>query len=724
MKIQPMDRDQIEGIVQKAVQDAIDFIEGEISEPRIKAQRYFDGEVDIGYEAGRSKVVATKCRDVVRAMKPSLQKVFLSSENVVEFVPRMPDDVEIAEQMTRFANYKFMQNNGYRVLSDVFQDAMVKKCGIAKVMYDTTEETEIVTYENQTEEEFLFIADQDDVEVLEQLITTEVSIDEQGVEVETPIYDFKVAVTKRKGGLTITSVPPEEFFVDRNARSVDDYFVIGHRTDMTIGDLLAMGYEEDDLFGLTGTMSTMQQESEYNRRGYSVDEDDDESADPTSKKIVITEAYMKVDAEGAGVPQLYRFILAGGSYKMLDYELADTIPFAVFEVDPEPHAFFGRSIVDLVIDDQDAATAMLRGVLDNVALTNNPGLEIVDGQVAVEDLMNNEIGRIVRVKQAGTIREQVVPFTAGSTLPALQYFDMLVDNKTGVSKASQGLDADVLQSSTATAIAATMEGAAQQVEVVARNLAESGMKQLFKLIADTIIRNADRNEIMRIQNEYIEVDPTTWDAEMDLIVNVGIGTGRAQEKLAALQATLQMQMNVWQQYGPTNGLVTMTNVRHTLADILAATGIRNSDRYYLPVTEESEQQLIAQKQQEAMQMQQAQAMQAQSQADPTQVLMQAEAMKAQTRAQVDMAKLQLDAQKHRDNKQIELLKMAADDDLTRDQMVQDLAIQVAKILGTYGQAVDVAEIKREQQRTRDFNQGLEDGFGLQAAGAAGTPIAG
>ena len=725
MKIEPMDRDQIEGIVQKAVQDAIDFIEGEIAEPRIKAQRYFDGQVDIGYEDGRSKVVATKCRDVVRAMKPALQRTFLASENVVEFVPRLPDDVDIAEQMTKFANYKFMQNDGYRILSDVFQDAMVKKCGIAKVMYDDTEETEIFTYENRTEDEFLFIADQDDVEVLEQAITTSIEIDANGVEVETPIYDFKISKVTRKSGITISSLPPEEFFIDRNARSIDDFFVVGHRTDKTVGDLIAMGFDEDDLFGLTGTMSTMQQESEYQRRGYTVDEDDDESADPTSKKVVITEAYMKVDAEGAGIPQLYRFLLAGAGYKMLDYELCSNVPFAVFEVDPEPHAFFGRSTVDLVMDDQDAATAMLRGVLDNVALTNNPGLEIVDGQVAVEDLMNNEIGRIVRVKQPGTIREQVVPFTAGSTLPALQYFDMLVESKTGVSKASQGLDPDMLQSASATAIAATVDGAASQVEVVGRNLAETGMKRLFRLIADCIIRNADRNEIMRINGEYVEVDPSTWSADMDMIVNVGVGTGRAQEKMAALQSTLQMQMSVWQQYGPTNGLVTMTNVRHTLADILAAAGIRNSDRYYLPVTEESEQQLIAQKQQEAMQMQQMQAAQTQQmQTDPSQVLMQAEQMKAQTRAQVDMAKLSLEAQKHRDNKQIELLKMAADDDLSRDKMVQDLATEVAKILGTYGQAVDVAAIKREQEQARGFEQEFMNGNGVQGPSPTGAPITG
>ena len=715
-----MDKDTIEGIVQKAVQDAVDFIEGEISQKRIKSQRYFDGEVDIGYEPGRSKVVATKCRDVVRAMKPALQRIFLSSENVVEFMPRNADDVEMAEQMSKFANYKFSQNNGFKVLSDVFQDAMVKQVGIAKVMYDNTEESEIFTYLNKSEEEFLFIADQDDVKVLEQTITEEVEITPDGAEIKTPIYDFKIAKTNPSKGLTVVSVPPEEFFIDRNARSIEDFFVAGHRTDMTVGDLFALGYTEDDLFGLTGTMSTMESAAEFARRDYSVDEDDDESADPTSKKIIVTEAYMKVDAEGAGTPQLYKFFLAGSGYKMLDYELCTHVPFAIFEVDPEPHAFFGRSVVDLVVDDQDAATAMLRGVLDNVALTNNPGLEVNEQHVSIEDLLNNEIGRIVRVKQPGAIREQVIPFTAGSTLPALQYFDMLVESKTGVTRASQGLDADMLQSASATAVAATIDGAASQVEVMGRNLAESGMKRLFKLIADTIIRNADKNEIMRLNGEYVEVDPTTWDSSLDLIVNVGLGTGRAQEKLATLQATLETQMNVWQQYGPENGLVTMTNVRHTLADILAASGIKNSDRYYAPVTEETEQELIAKKRQEQADAETMQNQQMQQMGDPNAAFMQVEAMKNQTRASVDMAKLQLDAKKHDDNNKLKLIQMTGDDDLARDKMVQEIAVKVVEAMGKYGQSLDTEAIKREQEAPRGFKERIDDELGLQSPSAQGA----
>jgi len=169
---------------------------------------------------------------------------------------------------------------------------------------------------------------------------------------------------------------------------------------------------------------------------------------------------------------------------------------------------------------------------------------------------------------------------------------------------------------------------------------------------------------------------------MDVQINVGLGTGKEDMKMAALNQALQMQMQIWQNYGPTNGLVTMTQIRNTMADMLALSGVRNSDRYFMPMDPQTEQMLMQQAQ---MMQQQA----AQSQQDPNQAFLMAEQMKAQTKAQSDMMKLQLDAQ-----------KAAADDDLKRDQMDQDLIVKAAEVLGKYGTAVDVAEIKRAQNAPR------------------------
>ena len=692
MRPEPLDETQIEGIVSKAIQDAVDFIEAEIAPQRIKAQRYFDMETDLDHEEGRSSVVATKCREVVRGIKPSLQRVFLANDKPVEFVPRGPEDVMAAEQATQFISYKFQQHDGYKLINDVFQDALVKKVGIAHVYYDESMRSEIHTFTGLDDDEFTFLVNEDDVEVLEHEVKVSISVDEMGTEVELPVHDVKISRQIPDGDICIESIPPEDFFVDRNARGIDQFYVCGHSTEMRVADLLAMGFQPEDIDGLDSTeYSVMDDEAEFERRGYTVDEGEDENASYASKKITVTEAYMELDVEGTGIPRLYQFICAGANYKLLNFYEADTAPYAIFEVDSEPHAFFGTSLVDLVINDQDAATSMLRGILDNAALVNNPAMQIVEGQVAVDDLLSNEIGRVIRVKNMGAIGEMAIPFTAAQTLPALQYFDQLVDNKTGVSKMAQGLDPEVLKSATATSVAASMEGQAGQAEVIARNLAEGGMRRLFKLMLELYVKNTDKDEVMRMNGQFVPVDPRAWSTEMDLMVNVGIGTGREQERAAALMQAFTIQQQIYQTYGPMNGVVTLTQIRNTMADMLALGGVRNSERYFLPITPEIEQQMLMQQQQAAAQQP--------PMPDPNAAFMQAEQMKTQTRAQVDLAKAQMD-------QQYKMHKLAMDDDLARDDMVQDLAVKVAEILGKYGTAVDVQQVKEEQAAIREHNANM------------------
>ena len=675
-------RTEIEGIVQSAISDAVDFIESEISEDRIKAQRYYDGESDLGYEDGRSKVVATKVRDTVRSVKPSLMRIFLSTAKPVEFVPRGPEDVGMAEQATEFMHHEFTRLNGYRVLNDAFQDALVKKQGIVKAYWMMYPEAEIFTFTDLSDDEYAYLIDDDEVTVIEHSIEMTISMDEMGMEVEMPIHSVKLSRQKERGELCIESIPPEEFFINRDARSLDDAYITAHRTDMRAGDVIAMGFDPEIVLNLSGleSGSEMTEAETYERRGYDMDTSDSDEQDPTMKNVTITEAYMRIDADGTGVPVLHKLTCGGTAYELLDFEPCDEIPFAKFEIDPEPHAFYGRSLAEIVMDDQDAATSVLRGILDNVAMTNNPRVGIVDGSVNIDDVLNNEIGAVVRMRQAGSVQDLSVPFTAGQTLGALTYLDGLVESKTGVSRASMGLDPDAMQSTTKAAVQATVQAAAGQVEVMVRNLAD-GMRDLFGLMLRLMSKNIDEEQMMRMNGSFVPVDPRVWDQSMDVAINVGLGTGREEEKAMALSQALQMQTMVYQTYGPMNGLVSMTNIRNTLADQLAVSGIRNADRYFAPITPEIEMQMLQMQQQ-------AQAQQGQAQ-DPNTTFLQAEQMKAQTKMQADMAKLQLEAQ-----------KAAASDDLKRDQMAQDLLVDAAKVYGEYGTAVDVARIQAEQDKNR------------------------
>lgn len=685
IEFEPMDEGQIESIARDAVSDAIDFIESEVAEDRIKAQRYFDGEVDLGHEEGRSRIVSTKVRDTIRNIKPSLMRVFLSNDQFVQFVPASTEDVEAAETATKFVHSQFSEKNGYRVISDVFHDALLKKAGIVKVYWDEYAKQSTHEYTNLTDPEFTLLGQEDDVDIIEHEVVYEVRMDEMGMEIQIPFHNAKIVRTKTEGTLRCDSVPPEEFFIDRNSKSIDDFYVCGHRTEMRSGDLIAMGYDPDIVSSLSGISDhdTMAEAEDFERRGYQQEEDED-IRDPSMRKVAVTEAYMRMDVEGTGTAQLYKITMGGGQYQLLDYEPWDEVPFAVFESDPEPHAFFGRSIADLIIEDQDASTSILRGILDNIAMTNNPRLSMIEGQVNIDDLLNNEIGGIVRMKDPNAVQQLQVPFAAGQVLGAAQYYDQLIESKTGVSKASVGLDPDALQNQTATAARLTASAAAGHIEVIARNLAEGGMTRMFKLMLKLLAENSPEEQMMRLSGGmFAPIDPRSWNTDMMTSVNVGLGTGKEDERLAALQTTFQTQLQFYQTGGPNNGLVSMTNIRNTLADILALTGVRNSDRYYQPMTPEIETQLIQMQQQQMMAAAQGQ------QDQQAQALVQAETIRAQAKAQSDMAKIQLDAQ-----------KALAQDDRERDKMDQDLLIKAAEIIGKYGTAVDVENIRAMQKEQR------------------------
>lgn len=667
----PMDDSQVQSLVKNAVDEARAWIESDIQPDRLTAQKYYSGEVDFPHEEGRSKIVATKCRDTIRALKPSIMRTFLQTK-AVEFLPRGDEDAQNAELATEYVHLKLEQNNFYRVFGDVFHDAAVKKIGVAKAYYEEAETSKIHDFSNLSPEEFTLIVMQENVEVVEH------------TENEDGTHDVKLSVTDVNGDIKVCSVPPEEFFVDSEARSLDDFYVCGHATEMRAGDLVEMGFKLDDVafLGVDGD-----NEEEQERRGYT--NDDNEGKDDISmRKVLVTEAYMRMDIEGTGKPVLYYFLCGGPAYKVLSKEPVEDVPFAVFEIDPEPHTFFGRSLVELIKADQDVATSLLRSVIDNVAMTNVPRVAFDVNSVDVDDVLNNEIGAVIRTK--GTPGDKLmpfqIPFTAGTTLPALQYFDMQVENKTGVSRASTGMDPDALQSTTAAGVNATIQAAQGQAEVIARNLAEGGMKRLAKLVLRLAINHCSDMEQMRVNGRAIQIQPGTWDASMDLSVNVGLGTGQQEQKAQTLMQALQWQQMLWQMGGgPQNGLVSMTQIRNTVADLLKLGGIPNDDRYFMPMDPQREQMLLQQ------------AAQAQQGQDPSNPLVDAEMVRAQAKLMEAQTNAQSKAQIEREKMRIDAMAKAEEADRKRDQMDQDLLIEAAK---QSGQAVPVGTIQQMQQRPR------------------------
>lgn len=648
--------DQIDAILKRAITSARNHIEGTIQEERLKAMKYFKGETSLEADADRSSVVDTKCRDAVRAVEPVLMRVFLQSETPAEFIPRTPDDIAGAEQATDYAKWRFDHCGGFGLLSTVFRDALVSKTGVAKVYWDASEMLDIDEYSNLTREQAMYVTAPENVAVIEGSKRTEMMQGPQGL-MPVELFDLKVSKTTTTGEMKIKAVPPENFFVDSGATDMDDFYVMGHAEELRVTDLVEMGFDFDEVseLGVEGESEEDQERVEDTAQG------DDEGTDAAMKPVTLTEAYMRMDIEGTGIARLYKFLCGGAKYKVLHYELADDVPFAVFEIDPVAHAFIGQSLVDIIIEDQDVGTSLRRGLIDGIHMANNPKTYYKEGSVDVEALQNNEYGALIAMENPGMdVVEGAAPNTAAASLPAITYFDQSVDAKTGSSKAGMGMDGDALQSQTVVGANAMVQAAQATVELMARHLAEGGYKRLFKLIFKTARKNAPPGEYMRLRGEFVPVDPSGWNADMDVSANVGLGTGQKAERYAALQAQQAFQQTIWGQYGAQNGLVTLSQIRNTQADMLAMGGIHNPDRHMNTMTPEAERALMQQQAEAAAQQQQG--------SDPNAAFIQVEQMKVQQKAASDEQRNVLDAQ-----------KVAIKDDLDRDKMAQDLLIKQAEM---------------------------------------------
>ena len=134
-----MDDQELQGIVGKEIDDAIDFIDNWVSPVRATATQYYRGEPFGDEEEGRSQVVSMDVRDTVQAIMPSLMRIFNGSDRTVEYVPQNAEDVPAAKQATEYANFIINRDNrGFLEMHSAFMDALVRKVGILKCYWEDT----------------------------------------------------------------------------------------------------------------------------------------------------------------------------------------------------------------------------------------------------------------------------------------------------------------------------------------------------------------------------------------------------------------------------------------------------------------------------------------------------------------------------------------------------------------------------------------------------------
>ena len=683
----PMDDSELQSILASEIDDAISYIDSDLSPIRAQATAYYRGDLFGNEVDGNSQAVSTEVRDVVNAMLPSIMKVMFSSEKVVDFIPNGPEDVAMAEQATDYANYVLQQDNdGFNVLYSTFKDSLIRKCGVVKSWWDERTTVSIEEYTGLDEQTMMMIEGEPDatVTVIEQYDDPNVSpealqqVDPMtGMPMQMPapqLFDVTIKRIKKSGRIALAAIPPEEFLLSRNARSLEDSSIVSHRKMATVAELIEMGYSEDQINEYI-TSSDFEANDEYLRRravttaiGVS-----DESNNPAMQRVLYIESWIKVDYDGDGLPELRKICTMGEGHVIVNNEPADFIPFADFPCDPEPHTspLEASSIFDYTKDLQEIKSDILRNTLDSLAQSIHPRTAVVEGQVNMDDVMNNETGAIVRMRGPGMVQPLVTPFVGREAFSMLDYIDQVKENRTGMSKAAMGLNADALQSSTKAAVAATISASQSRLELTTRILA-NGMKKLFKNMLKLSVTHQDKPRIVRLRNQWVAIDPRSWNATMDVSVNVALGNGDTDQKMAMLQMIITQQKEALMQMGPQNPLVSPAQFSNTLRKMVELAGFKDSSQFFNNVPADY------------------QPPQKEEKPTPEEILAQVQAQSIQADIQKKAAELELDRE-----------KMLRSDDRERDRVEADTMLRAYEMQLKYGTQVDVASIRALMERDRE-----------------------
>ena len=577
-----MDDYQFRSILQGEIQSAVNYYESDFSQDRAEVLSYYLGEPFGNEVENRSQVVLTEVSDTIEYIMPALMKMFTSSPEFARFLPRGAEDVSAAEQASDLVNFAINNDNsGFRILHNWFKDSLLFKMGCVKSYWSETEETVNETYEGLTEDEITLLVADPAIEIVSQSIIEDGMIAPNGAQVPAKIsFDVEVKRRKKSGSVKIDNVPPEELIFSRRATSLEDCAFIAHRTSVPAGDLIEQGYDPDIVHRYAG-YDDIDDEAERQARFEEIESGANfDSSDLSMRDVMVTEAYIRADYDNDGVAELRRVVALGDGTEVLENEPFDRVPFALLSPILMPHRMVGRSVAEMVMDLQTIKSTIFRMQLDNLYLTNNSRVVAVEGQVNLDDLLTSRPGGIIRSRAPGMVAPLNVPQIGNSAFAMLEYVDQIRDQRTGFSKASMGLDPSTLQSTTASAVNATIQGAQLKVEMIGRVFAETGCRDLAMNVLHLLQKHQDSERTIRIRGEFVAIDPRAFDNEFDLSIEVGLGNGREDEKMAMLAQIAGKQEQILAQLGPNNPVVKPSQYVNTLKRIAEMAGFKDTDQFF------------------------------------------------------------------------------------------------------------------------------------------------
>jgi len=531
---------EIKVIVENEIRQAMGNQAGDLSAERATNMERYLGEPNGNEMEGRSAVQSRDVLDVIEWILPSLIRIFSSTDRAVELDPVGPEDEQQAKQETDFLNYLFYKKNkGFLILYTWFKDALLSKNGIVKVYAEEEKEVKREEYSDISDVEYYALLADSNLELIEH--TEEVHVSDQGQPYN--VHDCVFLCKKEYTEIKVDNIPPEEHIISTDATSVDckKARFNGHYTTKTVSELREMGFTESQIDQMEDGISKVEMEVERYERNNLSDEtryDNAPEANSAMRTKKITEGYLYADRNGDGIAEILKVLVSGD---FIDIEDVDRVPFNAITPIILTHKFYGLAVADILRDLQDMRTALLRSYFDNFYQTINGTTYYDENTVNVEDMLTSTPYGIRGVDGMPANSILHIP-PSGLPPEAFSLMELMKDLRADrIGDFVSQLDPNVIANANNGVVVEMLNEAKAKVEMIARVFAETGVRDLFRDLHELSRKHGHKETVVKLRNDWYEVDPRQWKERTDFTIRVGLGIRNKQEEMVSLKAILEEQ---------------------------------------------------------------------------------------------------------------------------------------------------------------------------------------
>ena len=247
-------------------------------------------------------------------------------------------------------------------------------------------------------------------------------------------------------------------------------------------------------------------------------------SDVARKKMVVYEYWGNYDVKGNGIatPVVCTWTDNDIIIRLEDNPYPDKKhPFLVVPFTPIPFQLQGEALAENIGDRQKIKTAITRGMIENMAKSNNGQVAIREGSLSAANKKRFREGKNFEFRGSpndfwqGSYNQ--IP---GSAFNMLQLMDNDIESQTGVKSFSGGVTGNAI-ANTATGTRAVQDATGMRKLNLVRNIAENLMKPLMRKWMAYNAEFLDQETIVRVTNEkFVPIRRDDLEGRIDIDITI------------------------------------------------------------------------------------------------------------------------------------------------------------------------------------------------------------